>query len=403
MLNKRLLIGFLCVLFGCGQTTPPQNSVAELADTLKGMEGRDPEEPVDIQALQKERIDTTLSFAGGHTVTLRETEDTFSGEYFLEQRIIDSLSAPYNNRHLEARAIETYLSAHDQEYVRRDSSGLHVKLANGQWKLVTVDPSLDEADHTFEYFFEEYGFYSVRTQWGEGNGFTLVNFQNGDMTRVWGRPYFSPSGRYVITVSVDLEAHYSQNGFQLFRQKNGQLELLGSFEPEEWGPYSAKWIDDTTVLLKNEQMETYEGELEYVDFFREVKIDEPLFEVDQEEPLVISDPYQTIKRIFDTYNQFQESTDSPANLDSLKQALHLLERSEVDEETLTLVINLWMYYSVTDFHTQKYTTNVLKAHKDQSILAIRNRIENKMEWEREGGAPYAELPRLLEYIQSQEP
>lgn len=115
--------------------------------------------------------------------------------------------------------------------------------------------------------------------------------------------------------------------------------------------------------------------------------------------LVIANPYKTIKRIFDTYNEYQESTDSPDNLDSLKQSLKILETSEVDQETLTLVINVWMYYTVTDFKTHAYTGNVLRAHKEQSIKAIKNRIKNKMDWEIDDGAPYSELPRLLESIE----
>lgn len=116
--------------------------------------------------------------------------------------------------------------------------------------------------------------------------------------------------------------------------------------------------------------------------------------------LVINDPYGTIKRIFETYNEFQESTDSKENLDSLKQALKLLETSKIDEETLTLVINVWMYYTVTDFKTLDYTENVLRAHKEQSITAIQNRIENKREWENDNSAPFSELPDLLEGLKN---
>jgi hypothetical protein len=115
--------------------------------------------------------------------------------------------------------------------------------------------------------------------------------------------------------------------------------------------------------------------------------------------LVIENPYRTIKNIFDTYNEYQESTDSPDNLDSLKQSLKILETSDVDEKTLTLVINVWMYYTVTDFLTIEYAEKVLVAHKEQSTIALRKRIENILDWETQDGAPFSDLPRLLERLE----
>ena len=117
--------------------------------------------------------------------------------------------------------------------------------------------------------------------------------------------------------------------------------------------------------------------------------------------LDIPHPQQTIQRIFESYTQYQESTDSPASKDSMKQALHLLETAEVDEETLISVVNIWMYYTVTDFDTRAYTSSLLMAHKEKSIQAMRKRMENKMEWEREDGAPFSELAGLLAWLEKQ--
>lgn len=115
--------------------------------------------------------------------------------------------------------------------------------------------------------------------------------------------------------------------------------------------------------------------------------------------LLIKNPAVTIQRIFDAYNQYQESTDSPSNLDSLKQSLKLLESIVVDEETLTLVINVWMYYSVTDFPTRAYTEAVFLAHRAKSILTLEKRIQHKMDWETDEGAPFSELSPLLERLE----
>jgi len=75
--------------------------------------------------------------------------------------------------------------------------------------------------------------------------------------------------------------------------------------------------------------------------------------------------------------------------------------SEVDEKTLTLVINVWMYYTVTDFPTRKYTESVLFAHRKESTLALKKRIKNKMEWETDDRPPYSELSGLLKKLKNE--
>lgn len=111
-------------------------------------------------------------------------------------------------------------------------------------------------------------------------------------------------------------------------------------------------------------------------------------------------PIATIKRIFDQYNSSNESTDSPGNLADLKQALTMLEIQSVSIDDLTLIINVWMYYTVTDFSSVEYTENVLFAHREQSIVALKARIKNKKKWESKTGAPYADLPILLQKLEN---
>ncbi|WP_375562863.1 hypothetical protein ACE193_10165 [Bernardetia sp. OM2101] len=119
----------------------------------------------------------------------------------------------------------------------------------------------------------------------------------------------------------------------------------------------------------------------------------------EENKLEISEPIETISRIFNQYNEFQESTDSPHNLDSLKQSLYILEKKELSPSDLELIINVWMYYTVTDFSTQKYTQNTLLAHKEQSIEAVKKRMKNKMKWENNDTAPFSELKYLLQNLE----
>ena len=118
----------------------------------------------------------------------------------------------------------------------------------------------------------------------------------------------------------------------------------------------------------------------------------------QETALKIPYPIQTIERIFNQYTEYQESTDAQNNLDSLKQSFKILEVSEVSITDLTLIVNVWMYYMVTDFKTLEYTEKVLFSHKEKSIQAVEERIRNKMEWETEERAQFSELKGLLERL-----
>ena len=119
-------------------------------------------------------------------------------------------------------------------------------------------------------------------------------------------------------------------------------------------------------------------------------------ELEAFDSLEISDPVNTIQRVFNRYNEYNESTDSQANLDSLRAALKSLQDKDVDVNTLTLVIDVWMYYSVTDFATREYTEKVLFSHRSESIQALNDRIENKKDWENEEYAPFSDL----EYLRS---
>ncbi|MCF8297907.1 MAG: hypothetical protein K9J13_10215 [Saprospiraceae bacterium] len=105
-------------------------------------------------------------------------------------------------------------------------------------------------------------------------------------------------------------------------------------------------------------------------------------------------PISVISRIFTNYIKYDESTDSPDNLDALTIALKQLEK-KIEIKDLELIINVWMYYTVTDFPTQELTEKVFFAHRDESIKAVKERMKNKMDWEKEDGAPFSELEYLL--------
>ena len=219
------------------------------------------------------RIDTVWHLADGRSIILSGIGRVAIHEYLPDFAYLDSMDRIYDNRFEAALAYERHVASHYGERFKRDSSGLYVRLRNGKWKKLYPDESLDETGHTFEYYFPTFGYYSIRTQWGEGNGYKLINEHTGEVTRIIGRPYFSPDGAYVLAVSSDLEAGYSANGFQLLENKHGHLRLLLSQEYENRGIVRAQWKDDSTAVLLWE-MPWYANDVERKRFYGLLRVHE---------------------------------------------------------------------------------------------------------------------------------
>lgn len=106
-----------------------------------------------------------------------------------------------------------------------------------------------------------------------------------------------------------------------------------------------------------------------------------------------------IKRIFDDYTQFEESTDSEYNKSIMLEAIQNIKT--IDEyEDLEVLINVWMYYDPTDFNGKELILEVFKKNKEKSLKAIQNRIENKKDWEFNTIAPYSDLFELMKQVQN---
>lgn len=217
-------------------------------------------------------LDTMLTFSDTVEITLKNTEPVAFDEYFIAPEILDTLIQSNANYYRRALAIEKHQMKTYGDIFKKDTKGLHLKLSNGAWIILTPYPKSDSESFTFEYFFRDHGYYSVRVQYSEGNRYDIVNYNTGKVTHLFGRPYFSPDGHYMISTSGDISAGYNWNGFQLFQNNNGHLELLGSYEPVRWAPDAGKWIDENKFVLKCRTTEMKEGLFYYVPFHAELKI-----------------------------------------------------------------------------------------------------------------------------------
>src|SRR5688572_25309786 len=101
--------------------------------------------------------------------------------------------------------------------VKREGEDLIFGLKNGGQKV--LQSNLTEEDNTVEYIFvgslDAIGYWEVLAFYYESFDYVLVNQSNGAEFHVWNKPVVSPDRRYVLCGSLDIEAGFIPNGFQL--------------------------------------------------------------------------------------------------------------------------------------------------------------------------------------------
>ncbi|GAB7086975.1 hypothetical protein [Marinifilum fragile] len=169
-------------------------------------------------------------------------------EYFEDQAVIDSIIQNFSNRHAEAKAIEKYQITKFNIPVRIENQDRIVLLESGRDIRLVANDTLEEAEYTFEKAFEDY--YLFRVQWFEGNNYFLLNKLTGEKQYTIGRVFFNKSRELLMSINDDIEAGYSDNGFQLFeRNKEKQLNEIWRFDPG-WAPEQLMWMDNETLIIK---------------------------------------------------------------------------------------------------------------------------------------------------------
>lgn len=111
-------------------------------------------------------------------------------------------------------------------------------------------------------------------------------------------------------------------------------------------------------------------------------------------------PIETIRFIFNKYTTNQESTDTEVNKDLMTNSLKSITLV-TDKNELDLLINVWMYYDPTDYPDIPEIYRILKDSRPHSIEAVKNRIDNKKEWETDDTTPYSDLKNLLQRLENE--
>lgn len=256
------------------------------------------------------------------------------------------------------------------------------------------------------------------------NQSTAVDFDLNTIPKEWVR-LTDKNGKFIVYNSCDsgnLHLTISKKGekFGLLlhgQQEDYDYEILESIEVLDTVFIFAKWVDsdkkqDFKFFWINKEkglgrwVTQYSGgtlsDNTFIVAERQndfEKVDQPCRECwgDECDTIKIEQPILSIKRVFDEYIKFQESTDSQEDKElmakSLKSIVKLSDSGELD-----ILVNVWMYYDPTDFPCRTLVYDILENSRPESIEAVKNRIRLKKNWETDDTAPYSELKDLLKQL-----
>ena len=196
------------------------------------------------------------------------SDSTDSANVYPDQVLRDSIRSEHSNWNQGAEAIEEYaLRQQDINFLgqvegQKDHDKWNVRLTNGD--TIRVDPqelSRRSEDLTFEYYHRDHELIVFASQWSEGGGYVVVSRTDGDATRTFGPPVFSPSGKWFVAFNEDAVAGYSPNGLQLFKMRRNEVTEVVRYRMDRrlGGPTGCRWIDDSTFRLELREQDIVQG------------------------------------------------------------------------------------------------------------------------------------------------
>lgn len=116
-----------------------------------------------------------------------------------------------------------------------------------------------------------------------------------------------------------------------------------------------------------------------------------LFESEKDE---FENPIMVIDLIFNNYIKYDKGNESKDDVEAMEKCLNQLD-SRLNETDLLVIVNVWMYYDVSDFDVKHLTESILVKNNRNSKKAINTRIKEKYYWENEKFGPFSKLGDLI--------
>jgi len=196
-------------------------------------------------------IDTLIA---GRYVLSFENADSFPntdiyGDLAHRKKLTDTIG----NWHDRAVKIQSYLAKEFGDKFFTTDTTLVLILSNGKKESFPLWDVKNDEGYNFEHYFDNIDYYLLQVQFGEGNGWMLVNRKNGFKKYINGLPYISNDRKTIISINSDLEAGYSFNGIESYTILSDSLHTDFSKETT-WGPTDVKWVNKNQFLIKREHL-----------------------------------------------------------------------------------------------------------------------------------------------------
>jgi hypothetical protein len=180
---------------------------------------------------------------------------------------IDSISEITYNSTVDKELIGSQVIEADTSKIIINQDSITIIAENDSMIVYKNDTSDGESRVIFEYVntIKQYDLVHIKGIYWEWTVDYLITLKNGKETALWEAPMFSPNGQYIICSSADLEAMEMNNGIQLFKNKQGNIEIIFEKLIENWEPEEIKWESDSVILIKRAKLDNnYNKHFDYL-------------------------------------------------------------------------------------------------------------------------------------------
>lgn len=178
----------------------------------------------------------------------KETEkneaDAVAEYEYLTYEKVESICANIDNSLECAQAVEKEQLKKNSKRVNRNGGALSLNAEEGS-PIVFTDT--EDTFYSFSDYFSSIGYYVVLVHSFESYNYALVNARTKKSFTLTGFPVLSPDNKRIAAASLDLEAGYMPNSFQIWKVDGDRLVMEYSIEPKEWGPSKPVWISSTSL------------------------------------------------------------------------------------------------------------------------------------------------------------
>jgi len=167
----------------------------------------------------------------------------------LKSELCDSLESGCSKA-FERACIET-----TQGKVSRSSETLTLVLENGKSKQFVNKLSTDNSFINYQFLrIDARGNRILAVFYYESYAYLIVNPFTGHECITIGEPILSPNLVHYISVNYDMGSRYTNNGVQLIAVSKDSSFQIGMIDPISWGGEEVKWLDDSTVFVKQKSL-----------------------------------------------------------------------------------------------------------------------------------------------------